>query len=98
MAWMKKYILLETPLKSREALKELGTITGADDIPKLIQDSLRTNEWVVFWQSKKRAIAALSDQQLVVLAEHGCDIENDARLENFIRPGMEERATTYFQK
>lgn len=65
---------------------------------KLIQDSLRTNEWIAYWQSKKRTIAALSNEQLALLAEHDCGVEGNMTLKNFIQPGKEEQAVVYFEK
>ena len=98
MAIIEKQLTLYFPVETHDALIEFAEITGADDVEKLIQDCVRTTEWLVWQQSQKRTVAALSKEQLALLEKHGLGVKCDAKVDNYIKPDKGAQAAAYFEK
>lgn len=52
--------VIEMSPETLQALERLAKITGAEEVGQLIQDALRTLEWVVFHQSLGNKVAVVS--------------------------------------
>ena len=73
-------------------LSELAVVTGAPDLAKLVQDALRTYEWLIDQQVHGRVIisAEADDPALDTLRD-------PIVVEPFVLPDQEDRARQLFQ-
>ena len=83
------------------ALEELANITDADgraDFAKLLQDALRTYEWIIAQQAQGRVIAALeeADMKALMVSERASG-EREA-LDSLIAPDKFSEAQAYFRR
>lgn len=89
----------EVPEGTLEALRELASITDAnerDGLAKLVQDALRTYEWIIAQQVRGRTVTALEDADMAVLGQsERTSGERDA-LGAFVAPGKLQEAQAYF--
>jgi hypothetical protein len=91
----------EVPEVTLEALKELASITDAnerDGLAKLVQDALRTYEWIIAQQINGRTVTALEDADLAVL--RGTERASGEReaLGALVAPGKLPEARAYFER
>jgi hypothetical protein len=83
--------------KTRQAIDKLMVIVGAKDTGEVIQDSLRTLEWIIYHQSKGHHIAALDKSAVAVLEESEITFTIPI-LVSYIKSDQKQNAEDYFKE
>ncbi len=92
-------LALEIPDRTRQALERLAEFTGIDDphrLTTLIQDALRTYEWVIFQQAQGRTVVALEPADLEYLARPDAPNGEREYLSAYLLPQKVEQARMLF--
>lgn len=92
-------LALEIPDRTRQALERLAELTGIDDphrLTTLIQDALRTYEWVIYQQAQGRIVVALEPHDLEYLTQTR-DLDGEREyLSHYLLPQKNEQAQALF--
>jgi hypothetical protein len=78
-------------------LADITAIGGKDRVAKLIQDALRTYEWVIFHQAHGRTIIALEQSEVDLLRQSKEFTAEREALGSFVSPEAAGEAREYFE-
>lgn len=85
-------VRLNIPDRTYKAIQKFAELTGIsneDCVPHVIQDALRTYEWVLAQQAMGQVVAALEKPDLAVLKE-STDVEGERK---FLQTFLSEKKT-----
>lgn len=93
---------LNIPDATLQAMKELADITGIpegkDQLAQLIEDAIRTHEWLIYQQLNKKYIVVLERPEMDLLVKSATIHGEREVVESLIAPDMAPKAIEYFQK
>lgn len=88
----------ESTLEALEKLAEVTNLKGKNRMAKLIQDAIRTYEWVLFQQAQGRTVTAIERPDIELLTK-SADVSGEREfLDPFLAPDKIREAQEYFKK